>query len=384
MSRKRRIFDISMPTDLPDAAPSDAPADPSAPSPETFPTGKENRTARRGPMATAISETAGAARERQQVEAQIRAENDALAHEHVRLKKLGLVLETVPLDAVETYKLTRDRAPGFDPELEELKQSIQAIGLSNPIRVEPRADGKYELIQGFRRLSAYRTLLEETGDDTWARIPAAITQQGDSLESLYRRMVDENLVRKDISFAEMAKLAVDYAADPDTAESDPDKAVAVLFKSAGYQKRSYIRGFIKVIARLGGVLVYPQEIPRSLGLALAQRLEEDAGLSDRVKLELEGWDNRSITDELGVLRKAAGLVQHEVESAGEAAPVAPVMPKTPVAGKAKTSFQLERREGRAKCTAAAGRLEIRLSRDFSTIDRRKLEQAVRLLLDNLD
>lgn len=377
MSRKRRMFDISMPEDMP--------AEPAPPVAETFPAGKPDRPARRGPMATAISETADAARERQQVEARIRAENDELAHEHVRLKKLGLVLEILPLDVVETYKLTRDRAPGFDPELEELKQSIQAVGLSNPIRVEPREDGRYELIQGFRRLSAYRALLEETGDDTWAHIPAAITPQGDSLEALYRRMVDENMVRKDISFAEMAKLAVDYAADPATAESDPDKAVAVLFKSAGYQKRSYIRGFIKVISRLDDVLAYPHEIPRALGLALAQRLEEDLNLPARVRAELEGWDNRSITDELGVLRRAAGLVQSEEEGADEpaTAPV-PATPKTPVAGKAKTSFQLERREGRAKCTAAAGRLEVRLNRDFTTIDRRKLEQAVRLLLDNLD
>lgn len=30
---------------------------------------------------------------------------------------------------------------------------------------------------------------------------------GDVLEQLYRRMVDENMVRKDISFAEMASCA---------------------------------------------------------------------------------------------------------------------------------------------------------------------------------
>ena len=75
-----------------------------------------------------------------------------------------------------------------------------------------------------------------------SRPPSA--QPGDDLEALYRKMVDENLVRKDISFAEMAMLALDYAADPGTAVNDPEKAVAVLFKSAGYQKRSYIRTFM--------------------------------------------------------------------------------------------------------------------------------------------
>ena len=52
--------------------------------------------------------------------------------------------------------------------------------------------------------------------------------------------------------------------------------------------------------------------------------------------------------------------------------------------KAKTSFQFDRKDGRGKCVAAVGKLEIQLDRDFTTIDRRRLEQAVRLMLDQLD
>lgn len=54
------------------------------------------------------------------------------------------------------------------------------------------------------------------------------------------------------------------------------------------------------------------------------------------------------------------------------------------AAKAKTTFQLQRPQGSAKCTAANGRLEIRLARDFSTVDRRKLEAAVASLLDQIE
>ena len=55
MSRKRRVFDIELPGDsLPDAAP-EAPQ-------------------RRGPMASAIAENAGALKERRDAEAEIRAE----------------------------------------------------------------------------------------------------------------------------------------------------------------------------------------------------------------------------------------------------------------------------------------------------------------------
>lgn len=154
-------------------------------------------------------------------------------------------------------KLIRDRAPAADFELAELVQSIRDIGLSNPIRVEPGRDGRYELIQGWRRLCAFRKLLEETGDaNAWGRIPAGIAARGDALEQLYRRMVNENMVRKDISFAEMAQLALHYAMDPQTAEHD--RAVAVLFRSAGYQKRSYVRNFIPPVQALGEMLIYPQ------------------------------------------------------------------------------------------------------------------------------
>lgn len=363
MTRKRRMFDIELPE-------SDA---------ETFPAGKVSP--RRGPMATAIVETADNTRDRARLEAQIRAENDALAQEHVRLKQAGLITDLIPLDAIDTQRLIRDRAPGPDMELAELVASIREIGLSNPIRVEQAADGRYELIQGWRRLSAYRVLLEETGDaDRWGAIPAGIVARGAALDDLYRRMVDENLVRKDISFGEMAQLAVHYAMDPLTEENDPDKAVAILFRSAGYQKRSYIRRFIPVVEALGDTLRYLNEIPRALGLALAQRLEEVSGTAAAIRADLVDWDGRSVRDELDVLRRHAG---QGADEEGAPAAKAPPRPATDP-GKARTSFQLARPQGNAKCVAANGRLEIRLARDFSSVDRRKLEAAVAALLDRIE
>jgi ParB family chromosome partitioning protein len=372
MSRKRRIFDIDLPSDAATVAPD-----------ETFPAGKvSDAPPRRGPMATAIAETVATTRERQEIEAQIRAENDALAHEHMRLKRLGLVIDLVPLDQIEMTKLVRDRKKGPDFDLAELKASITELGLSNPIRLEARADGRFELIQGFRRLSAYRALLDETGDAArFGAIPAAVSQPGEDLEALYRQMVDENLVRKDISFAEMAMLALDYAGDPRTVISDPDKAVAALFRSAGYQKRSYIRTFMTVVQRLGGDLLFPQDIPRALGLALARRLDDDPALVPAIRAELRDWDTRSVSDELGVLRRLVG--DHGDDTA--AAPPVPGRSAAPAKpAKARTSFQFDRREGRGKCVAAVGKLEIQLDRDFTTIDRRRLEQAVRAMLDQID
>lgn len=367
MTRKRRMFDIEMPEE-------DAP---------TFPAGNGSEIVenRRGPMATAIAESAEASRDRAVIEARIRAENDALAQEHVRLKRAGLITDMIPLDSIDTQKLVRDRAPGADLDLAELVASIREIGLSNPIRVEPAEDGRYELIQGARRLAAYRALLAETGDaEAWGLIPAGIAARGDRLDQLYRRMVDENMVRKDISFAEMAQLALHYAVDPLTPEGDPEKAVAILFRSAGYQKRSYIRSFIRLMESLGETLLFPQEIPRALGLLLAQRLDDVPGLAASIRSELKDWDTRTIKDELEVLQRHArpgeGVSAPAQQSGGTDVP--------PPAGKAKTTFQIARPQGSAKCTAANGRLEIRLPRDFSAVDRRRLEAAVAALLDQID
>ncbi|MDN5567158.1 MAG: ParB N-terminal domain-containing protein [Paracoccus sp. (in: a-proteobacteria)] len=365
MSRKRRMFDIDIPAD-------EAPQ---------FPAGKVDKAEqRRGPMAAAIVETAESTRDRAMIESQIRAENDALAQEHVRLKRAGLITDMIAVDAIDAAKLIRDRKPTADLELAELVSSIRDIGLSNPIQVEQTSDGRYELIQGWRRLSAYRQLLEETGDiEAWGRIPAGIAARGVQLEQLYRRMVDENLVRKDISFAEMAQLALHYANDPLTAESDAEKAVAILFKSAGYQKRSYIRNFISVMERVGDALLYAHEIPRALGLSLAQRLQDVPGLDAAIRAEFKDWDNRSAKDELDVLRRYSGQVTDSTSGReGDAS-----APKPRSAAKAKTTFQLQRPQGSAKCIAANGRLEIRLSRDFSAVDRRRLEAAVAAMLDQI-
>ena len=136
MTKKRMTFNIDLPDD------------------GTFPAGKVlPPSPRRGPMATAITENAESLRDRRAIEADIRAENDALAAEHVRMKRLGLIVDLVPLDQIEAYKLVRDRTKGDDFELAELVTSIRDIGLFNPIRLERRDDGKYELIQGYRRRS---------------------------------------------------------------------------------------------------------------------------------------------------------------------------------------------------------------------------------------
>jgi len=371
MSKKRRVFDIDLPED--DSA-------------KTFPAGKVSEKERRGPMAAAITENAESLKERERIEAAIRAENDQLAHEHVRLKSEGLIVERIPFDQIKMKKIMRDRSSAPDEALGELVESIRSVGLSNPILVEPTKDGKYELIQGFRRIAAFKRLLKATADkDAYSTIPARVVAGNDTIETLHRRMVDENLVRKDISFAEMAQLAINYAADDWTQIDDPEKAVKVLFKSTSYSKRSYIRKFIKLMQELGGDLEFSHEIPRALGLGVAALLEKDPDSANAIRRDLKEFAKESSAKiEMAILRHHAKLDDDDAADAKEQ----PAESGVPSRGsdpqsKAKVTFQIKRPEGAAKCTAGAGRLEIRLDRDFSTVDRRMLEGAVRAMLDRI-
>lgn len=374
MSRKRRVFDIDLPAEEPAATPDPAatpgPAAPSEP-------------ARRGPMASAIAENAEALKARKSAAEAIRDENDALAHEYVALRDAGHVVQRVPLDQVHTYMLVRDRIPGEDHELAELVTSIRELGLSNPIRVIPRPDGQgYELVQGYRRLTAYRELSRETGAPDWAEIPALVMPGEPDIAGLYRRMVDENVIRKDLSFAEMAYAAQNYAADPATEAGDLAAAVAALFQSAPYSKRNYIRNFAFLLESLGDALMYPTEIPRALGVALAREIKDRPEIANQIRDALAGWDSRTIREELDILRRHAGLAESadpEDPSVAEARPPR----KAGQGGRTKTTFHIQSSAGQVKCTAGPGRLEIKVDRDFSSIERARLERAIASLIDGL-
>ncbi|TDL85451.1 ParB/RepB/Spo0J family partition protein [Meridianimarinicoccus aquatilis] len=361
MSRKRRMFNIDMP-DEPEAPQEVLPGE-----------------ARRGPMASAVRENADSLRERAEAEKAIRDENDALAHEYVRMKGQGLVIQRVALDLVLTGKLTRDRREVDRDDLRELCDSIRAIGLSNPIQVE-RCGDKFELVQGLRRLSAFRLLDAETPDGTYAEIPAVVTEQGETLDTLYRRMVDENLIRSDISFAEMAALAQAYSDDPDTSASTVDEAVQSLYGSAGKQKRSYIRAFAKMLDLIGPRLEHPNAIPRALGLSLRKKLEDVPESRAELEASLSAHAGRKAEDELEVLRQFCEGGEEPTQPFPAGNSSAPKSKPRP----ARTTFQVQSRLGPIKCTASQGRLELRGDADFSALERKRLEDAVARFLQGLD
>jgi ParB family chromosome partitioning protein len=372
MVKKRSVFDIDFdPEADEDAFPAGNLSAPETKSYHVQGHPLQNRdpapTSRRGPMASAISETAQAVVSRTEAEAKIRSENDALAQEHVRLKKLGLITDLIETELVRMTKLTRDRSSEIDPELGELMDSIEAVGLSNPIRVEQTESG-YELIQGFRRLTAFKALHARTGDPRYKKIPAALVLRGEPLASLYRKMVDENLIRKDLSFGEMATLALAYAGE---AGIDSGEAVGILYASALKQKRTYIRQFAKVLEVLGDHVRFPEAIPRALGLDLYRFLEMDAAAGEVLIERLSKATLRNVEDELGILKYCVALPRKT--TAAE--------PSRPVS---KTSLKLEHKKEEARVTAQDGRLELRMKFDFSAVSKERLQKSIEALLSQLD
>ncbi|MGB3556887.1 MAG: ParB N-terminal domain-containing protein [Jannaschia sp.] len=370
MSRKRRVFDIDLPAN---EERDDFPAGKSHDDPPREHETKSLIPSRRGPMATAIGETGDALRYRKQVEADIRAENDSLAHEFVRLKKVGLIVDLIPIDRIDAQKLTRDRTVTHDAEMDDLKASLREVGLSNPIRVEPGPNERFELIEGMRRLTAYRQLLEETGDPKWSAIPAGLVATGQKDAALYRRMVDENLVRKDISFAEMAALALAYAESGVDGCADVDEAVNRLYASAGPQKRTYVRKFAMLLRRVGKALDHPSAMPRALGLQLADMIEEDAETLRELTARLRAAPGRGAEEELGILRDfSAGWRKPSVAETR--------IRKATCRGRVVLSVPIG---PGVRCTAADGKMELRAKMDFSAVERERLERAVAAFFSTL-
>ena len=111
-------------------------------------------------------------------------------------------LETIPLDAISIPKdHIRVQSVG-EKELNKLGESILMAGLLVRIIVRLVGEGKYELVDGERRLRAFRMLFEAEGQK-WIGIPAIV--QDISPKEAIRRQVVINENRKDLTPFEKCK-----------------------------------------------------------------------------------------------------------------------------------------------------------------------------------
>lgn len=319
-----------------------------------------------GPMGVAVRESAASAQEASEALVEQRRQNATDAKEFRAAQAEGRVLVQIPLDRIATDALPRDRmdldAVASGDEMDELKASLRERGQREPVEVFVGADGSYQLKAGWRRLTALRQLHAETSDPRFADILARVTVEGEDRTALYIDMVEENVIRQDLTFAEMAQIAVQLARDPQAGTPSTDEAVARLYRSLHKVKRAYIRSFVGLLELLGDSLRFPKAVPRDLGVDVARRLQasEPGVVSDlRDRLSAAGTEEEQGAILRGFLvAKDAAPVRSDAPSGGE---------------RQKFEFHV----GEAKVTARRGELRIKADVDFTAVERQLLERAIR-------
>lgn len=315
-----------------------------------------------GPMGAAIRDTAESLTESTEAKVEQRRQNAEDAKTFRSAQADGLVLLRVPLDDVHTDDLPRDRmeleAVAASDEMEELKSSIRARGQKEPVELYEGADGRLQIKKGWRRFTALSQLFAETRDDAFATIIARIEGSEERRLSRYIDMVEENVVREDLTFAEMAQVAITAAGDLGVDERDPQALVGVLYAALHKVKKSYIRSFVSLLMYLGDDLHWPKSVPRNVGVDAARRLKAEEGTAADLKQRLRA--------------AATADAQNEVLRSFVSAPTA--APKTPAkAPKQKFEFHV----GETKITARQGECRIVSGVDYAAVPKAQLEQAIR-------
>ena len=331
---------------------------------EPEPTPRRDR--KPGPMGTAVRETAESLQESTEAKMESRRRNAEDAKAWRTASEEGRILTTLPLAVIRTDALPRDRleleAVAQSDEMEELKSSIRERGQKEPIEVWPDGD-HYQLKKGWRRLTALNQLLRETGDERFAVIVARVeTGPGDRL-GRFIDMVEENVIREDLTFAEMAQVAIAAARDAGIEEIDPDAMVGRLYASLHKTKRSYIRAFVYLLSVLGDALPFPRAIGRNLGVEASRAIRNPSAveaLRDRLaEVRSAEAQNKALQDFVTAAKRG--------ESKEEGV-------KTP-----KVEFHV----GALKVTARNGECRIVSDADYAEIPRERLERAIRAFEDEL-
>ncbi|WP_299784585.1 ParB N-terminal domain-containing protein [uncultured Roseobacter sp.] len=316
-----------------------------------------------GPMGAAVRDVAANLQETTEAKVEQRRRNAEDAKAFRDAQDEGRVLVRIPLREIRTDDLPRDRleldAVAQSDEMEELKSSIRERGQKEPIEVYRDAAGAFQLKKGWRRFTALSQLFSETGDAGFGEIVARVEAgQGDRI-ARYVDMVEENVVREDLTFAEMAQVAITAAQDSGIEETDPSELVNRLYGALHKTKRSYIRSFVFLLSVLGDSLNWPKDVARNLGVDVARALKSE-GQAAELRNLLAGCEDAAAQTRV----LASFLAQSKAK---------PDAAKQGAEPKQKFEFFL----GETKITARMGECRIVSDRDFATISKARLEEAVK-------
>lgn len=246
----------------------------------------------------------------QEIDAEIRrlkSELDAQSTRTAVLEKAeaeGRVIVAVDLDQIDLEHLTRDRVTlnrGGEDWI-ALKHSIRDRGQQTPVELTDLGEDatpRYGLISGLRRIRVLRELLEETGDDRYALVLALIRPPQATPDKLIA-MIEENEIRRGISFYERGRIAV-IAAQQGIFE-DTDVAIDALFPRSDRNRRYKIRCFATICEVLDHHLEYPEAIGERLGIEIAKLIRE--GGTGVLIMSLDWFPDRDAAKEVEALTRA--------------------------------------------------------------------------------
>lgn len=332
--------------------------------PLAAPVSEPKKSRKPGPMGAAVRETAENLTEATESKVEQRRQNAADAKAYREAQEDGRILMTIPLGDIHTDDLPRDRleleAVAASDEMEELKSSIRARGQKEPVEIYEGEDGRYQLKKGWRRFTALSQLFSESGDPDFGAIIARLADKAEIRIARYIDMVEENVVREDLSFAEMAQVALTAAKDAAVPETDPEQLVGRLYASLHKMKRSYIRSFVYLMDELGDAMQWPKEISRNLGVEVARALKAGQGDADVLRSMLQ------VAEDVAAQTYA---LESFVKGVKDVAPGKSATAKPP---REKFEFHV----GKTKVTARKGECRIVSKTDFTAVSKERLAEAI--------
>jgi len=162
------------------------------------------------------------------------------------------------LDQIDFKDLTFiNRLSMDDSELNELKESISAIGLLNIIYLQEKEKGKFRIISGLRRASAIKELYREE-KEVKAKDRVVIFDKNTPYSLLDSISIDENLKRKNLTLLEQS-----YKFNKEAARKD--KSIEDIITGYNISKKTYYR--------IKNAINYPMEIREIIEILGADKAE---------------------------------------------------------------------------------------------------------------
>lgn len=237
----------------------------------------------------------------------------------------GLMIEELPLEAIDTRHLVRDRLTADEDELQALMSSLRSRGQQTPIEVvrlsvtipSQNIGHKYGLISGWRRMIALKTLAETEPELGLTTVLARIIQP-ETAQEAYVAMVEENEIRVNLSHYERARITV--KALEEGVYENQKQALQGLFGNVPRAKRSKIGSFMRIVQALDDMLYFPAHISEKLGLALVREMNRNSDFTEALRADLMFADRPMPDAEMDLLAKAVLRVQDQQEQYAQSAP----------------------------------------------------------------